>query len=96
MAVLNSVWTSPFLNLPADNNDIYTDIYIDVMHTFVLFVATAPQQEPEAELTADPPNKGLGQASSGPNSLRDTTVSAPSDKDTDTEKSADSVPVTLS
>ncbi|XP_039971687.1 protein kinase C-binding protein 1 isoform X3 [Xiphias gladius] len=58
--------------------------------------ATAPQQEPEAELTADPPNKGLGQASSGPNSLRDTTVSAPSDKDTDTEKSADSVPVTLS
>uniref|UniRef100_A0A4W6F4L3 Zinc finger MYND-type containing 8 n=1 Tax=Lates calcarifer TaxID=8187 RepID=A0A4W6F4L3_LATCA len=58
--------------------------------------ATAPQQEPEAESTADLPNKGLGQTSSGPNSLRDTPVSAPSDKDCDMEKSGDSVAVTLS
>ncbi|CAJ1051356.1 protein kinase C-binding protein 1 isoform X3 [Xyrichtys novacula] len=43
--------------------------------------ASAPQQEPEAESSADLPNKGLGQASSGPNSLRDTQVSAPTDKD---------------
>uniref|UniRef100_A0A671V8J4 Zinc finger MYND-type containing 8 n=1 Tax=Sparus aurata TaxID=8175 RepID=A0A671V8J4_SPAAU len=57
--------------------------------------ATAPQQEPEAESTADLPNKGLGQTSSGPNSLRDTPVSAPSDKDCDMEKSTD-VAVTLS
>ncbi|XP_051271974.1 protein kinase C-binding protein 1 isoform X2 [Dicentrarchus labrax] len=58
--------------------------------------ATAPQQEPEAESTADLPNKGLGQTSSGPNSLRDTPVSAPSDKDSDMEKSTDNVAVTLS
>lgn len=58
--------------------------------------ATAPQQEPEAESTADLPNKGLGQTSSGPNSLRDTPVSAPPEKDCDVEKSADSVAVTLS
>lgn len=58
---------------------------------FCSIVATAPQQEPEAEATADLPNKGLGQTSSGSNSLRDTTVSAPSDKDCDMEKSTDSV-----
>ncbi|XP_076608008.1 MYND-type zinc finger-containing chromatin reader ZMYND8 isoform X6 [Chaetodon auriga] len=58
--------------------------------------ATAPQQEPEAESTADPPNKGLGQTSGGPNSLRDAPVSAPPDKDCDTEKSTDNVAVTLS
>ncbi|XP_068449842.1 MYND-type zinc finger-containing chromatin reader ZMYND8 isoform X1 [Clinocottus analis] len=58
--------------------------------------ATAPQQEPEAESTADPPNKVLGPISSGPNSLRDTAVSAPPDKDNDTEKSSDNVAVTLS
>ncbi|XP_060925344.1 MYND-type zinc finger-containing chromatin reader ZMYND8 isoform X2 [Limanda limanda] len=58
--------------------------------------ATAPQQEPEAESTADPPNKGGGQTSSAPNSLRDMTVSAPSEKDCDVEKSADSVAVSLS
>lgn len=58
--------------------------------------ATAPQQEPEAESTADLPNKGLGQTSSGPNSLRDTPVSAPSDKDCEMEKSTDNVAVTLS
>ncbi|XP_072238844.1 MYND-type zinc finger-containing chromatin reader ZMYND8 isoform X3 [Leuresthes tenuis] len=58
--------------------------------------ATAPQQESEAEPTAELPNKGLGQTSSGPNSVRDTPVSAPSDKDCDMEKSTDSVAVTLS
>ncbi|XP_069367851.1 MYND-type zinc finger-containing chromatin reader ZMYND8 isoform X4 [Paralichthys olivaceus] len=58
--------------------------------------ATAPQQEPEAESTADLPNKGVGQTSSGPNSLRDMPVSAPSEKDCDVEKSADSVAVSLS
>ncbi|XP_047439131.1 protein kinase C-binding protein 1 isoform X4 [Mugil cephalus] len=58
--------------------------------------ASAPQQEPEAEPTADLPNKSLGQASSGPNSLREPPVSAPSEKDCDTEKSTDSVAVTLS
>ncbi|KAM7005541.1 MYND-type zinc finger-containing chromatin reader ZMYND8 isoform 7-T9 [Tautogolabrus adspersus] len=58
--------------------------------------ATAPQQEPEAESTADLPNKGLGQTSSGSNSLRDTPVSAPTDKDCDMEKSTDTVAVTLS
>ncbi|XP_047195367.1 protein kinase C-binding protein 1 isoform X7 [Hippoglossus stenolepis] len=58
--------------------------------------ATAPQQEPDAESTADPPNKGVGQTSSGPNSLRDMPVSAPSEKDCDVEKSADSVAVSLS
>nr|XP_020448452.1 protein kinase C-binding protein 1-like isoform X2 [Monopterus albus]XP_020448453.1 protein kinase C-binding protein 1-like isoform X2 [Monopterus albus]XP_020448454.1 protein kinase C-binding protein 1-like isoform X2 [Monopterus albus]XP_020448455.1 protein kinase C-binding protein 1-like isoform X2 [Monopterus albus]XP_020448456.1 protein kinase C-binding protein 1-like isoform X2 [Monopterus albus] len=57
--------------------------------------ATAPQQEPEAESTADLPNKGLGQIGSGPNALRDTPVSAPSDKDCDIEKSTDSGAVTL-
>ncbi|XP_037628185.1 protein kinase C-binding protein 1 isoform X12 [Sebastes umbrosus] len=58
--------------------------------------ATAPQQEPEAESTADLPNKGLGQTSSGPNPLRETPASAPPDKDCDTEKSTDNVAVTLS
>ncbi|XP_058487676.1 MYND-type zinc finger-containing chromatin reader ZMYND8 isoform X3 [Solea solea] len=58
--------------------------------------ATAPQQEPEAESTSDLPNKGLGQTNSGPNPLRDMPVSAPSDKDCDLEKCADSVSVTLS
>uniref|UniRef100_A0A3Q0RSS7 Zinc finger MYND-type containing 8 n=1 Tax=Amphilophus citrinellus TaxID=61819 RepID=A0A3Q0RSS7_AMPCI len=58
--------------------------------------ATAPQQEAEAEPTADLPNKGLGQTTGGPNALRDTAVSASSDKDCDMEKSADSVAVTLS
>uniref|UniRef100_A0A672J776 Zinc finger, MYND-type containing 8 n=1 Tax=Salarias fasciatus TaxID=181472 RepID=A0A672J776_SALFA len=58
--------------------------------------ATAPQQEPETEPTADLPNKGLGQTSSGPNSLRDPPASAPPDKDCEVEKSTDSVAVTLS
>ncbi|XP_033977668.1 protein kinase C-binding protein 1 isoform X2 [Trematomus bernacchii] len=57
--------------------------------------ATAPQQEPEAESTAELPNKGLGQAG-GPSTLRETPVSAPSDKDCDMEKSTDNVAVTLS
>lgn len=54
-------------------------------------VATAPQQEAEAESTADLPNKGVGQTSSGSNSFRDTMVSTPTDKDQDTEKSTDNV-----
>ncbi|XP_074528726.1 MYND-type zinc finger-containing chromatin reader ZMYND8 isoform X3 [Halichoeres trimaculatus] len=58
--------------------------------------ATAPQQEPEAESTGDLPNKGLGQTSSGQNSVRDTPVPAPTDKDCDTEKNTDNVAVTLS
>uniref|UniRef100_A0A8C3A7D7 Zinc finger MYND-type containing 8 n=1 Tax=Cyclopterus lumpus TaxID=8103 RepID=A0A8C3A7D7_CYCLU len=58
--------------------------------------ATAPQQEPEAESTADLPNKGLGPPGGGPNSLRDTAVSAPPDKDCDAEKSSNNVAVTLS
>ena len=76
----------------------FDDIFTDVMQffAFVVSVATAPQQESEAEPTADLPNKGLGQTSSGPNSVRDTPVSAPSDKDCDMEKSTDSVAVTLS
>ncbi|XP_075904048.1 MYND-type zinc finger-containing chromatin reader ZMYND8 isoform X6 [Nelusetta ayraudi] len=53
--------------------------------------ATAPQQEPEAEATADLPSKGIAQAGSGSNPLRDTTASAPSDKDCDTEKNADTI-----
>ncbi|XP_041837485.1 protein kinase C-binding protein 1 isoform X3 [Melanotaenia boesemani] len=57
--------------------------------------ATAPQQEPESEPTADLPNKGSGQINSGPNSVRDTPASAPPDKDCDIEKSTDSVAVTL-
>lgn len=58
--------------------------------------ATAPQQEPEAESTGDLPNKGLGQTSSGQNSVRDTPVPAPTDKDCDTEKNTDNVAATLS
>ncbi|KAL6111902.1 zmynd8 [Pungitius sinensis] len=58
--------------------------------------ASAPQQESEAESTADLPIKGLGQNSSGPNSLRDAPASAPPDRDCDTEKSTDNAPVTLS
>lgn len=54
-------------------------------------VATAPQQEPEAESTADLPNKGLGQTGSGSNSLRDTMVSTPAEKDQDTEKITDNI-----
>lgn len=54
-------------------------------------VATAPQQEPEAESTADLPNKGLGQTGSGLNSLRDTMVSTPAEKDQDTEKNTDNI-----
>lgn len=54
-------------------------------------VATAPQQEPEAEPTADLPNKGLGQTGSGSNSLRDTLVSPPAEKDQDTAKNTDNI-----
>ncbi|XP_056293541.1 MYND-type zinc finger-containing chromatin reader ZMYND8 isoform X6 [Pseudoliparis swirei] len=59
--------------------------------------ATAPQQEPEAESTAELPNKGLGPPGSGPNSLRDPAALAPADnKDCDAEKSSNNVAVTLS
>uniref|UniRef100_A0A8C7YX64 Zinc finger, MYND-type containing 8 n=1 Tax=Oryzias sinensis TaxID=183150 RepID=A0A8C7YX64_9TELE len=58
--------------------------------------ATAPQQEPETESSTDPPNKGLGQTSGASNPLRDTPVSGPVDKDSDMEKSTDSIAVTLS
>ncbi|XP_029907560.1 protein kinase C-binding protein 1 isoform X3 [Myripristis murdjan] len=58
--------------------------------------ATAPQQEPETESTADLPNKGLGQSSSGPVPLRDTMASTPSDKDCEMEKSTENVAVSLS
>uniref|UniRef100_A0A3Q1AWH2 Zinc finger, MYND-type containing 8 n=1 Tax=Amphiprion ocellaris TaxID=80972 RepID=A0A3Q1AWH2_AMPOC len=78
---------------------ITADDFIDVKFFcfyFFQFVATAPQQEPEAEPTADPPNKSLGQTNSGPNSIRDSPASAPPDKDCDVEKSTDNVAVTLS
>nr|XP_061779827.1 MYND-type zinc finger-containing chromatin reader ZMYND8-like isoform X2 [Nerophis lumbriciformis]XP_061779828.1 MYND-type zinc finger-containing chromatin reader ZMYND8-like isoform X2 [Nerophis lumbriciformis] len=59
--------------------------------------ATAPQQEPEAESTADLPGKIAVQAANGgPNNPRDTLASAPSDKDCETENSGDNVAVTLS
>ncbi|XP_061640187.1 MYND-type zinc finger-containing chromatin reader ZMYND8-like isoform X4 [Phyllopteryx taeniolatus] len=58
--------------------------------------ATAPQQEPEAESAADLTNKGLGQANCGPNTLRETPVSAPSEKDCDTETSSDNAAVSSS
>ncbi|XP_054639253.1 MYND-type zinc finger-containing chromatin reader ZMYND8 isoform X4 [Dunckerocampus dactyliophorus] len=58
--------------------------------------ATAPQQESESESTADLPSKSVGQANSGPNNLRDTPVSAATDKDCETQKSGNSVAVTLS
>uniref|UniRef100_A0A3P9JIB4 Zinc finger, MYND-type containing 8 n=1 Tax=Oryzias latipes TaxID=8090 RepID=A0A3P9JIB4_ORYLA len=58
--------------------------------------STAPQQEPETESSTDPPNKGLGQTSGASNPLRDTPVSGPVDKDSDMEKSTDSIAVTLS
>ncbi|KAM9408809.1 MYND-type zinc finger-containing chromatin reader ZMYND8 isoform 2-T2 [Pholidichthys leucotaenia] len=58
--------------------------------------ATAPPQEPDAEATADLPSKGLGQTSSVPNSLREPSVPTSSEKDCDTEKSADTVAGPLS
>ncbi|XP_038865581.1 protein kinase C-binding protein 1-like isoform X6 [Salvelinus namaycush] len=56
--------------------------------------ATASQQEPESGSTADGPNKASGQ-SSGQTSPRGTT-SAPTDKDSNVEKSKDNVTVSLS
>lgn len=69
-------------------------LYIFTVVIFVHFcslAATAPQQEPEAESTTDLPSKGIVQAGSGSNLLRDTTVSAPTDKDCDMEKNADTI-----
>uniref|UniRef100_A0A4W5NBF1 Zinc finger MYND-type containing 8 n=1 Tax=Hucho hucho TaxID=62062 RepID=A0A4W5NBF1_9TELE len=56
--------------------------------------ATASQQEPESGSTADGPNKASGQTS-GQTSPRGTT-SAPTDKDSNVEKSKDNVTVSLS
>uniref|UniRef100_A0A674ACK4 Zinc finger MYND-type containing 8 n=1 Tax=Salmo trutta TaxID=8032 RepID=A0A674ACK4_SALTR len=55
--------------------------------------ATASQQEPESGSTADGPNKASGQ-SSGQTSPRGTT-SAPTDKDSNVEKSKDNVTLLL-
>ncbi|XP_041743652.2 protein kinase C-binding protein 1 isoform X1 [Coregonus clupeaformis] len=57
--------------------------------------ATASQQEPESGSTADGPNKASGQ-SSGQTSPRGMTASAPTDKDSNVEKSKDNVTVSLS
>ncbi|KAM6927594.1 MYND-type zinc finger-containing chromatin reader ZMYND8 [Xenentodon cancila] len=58
--------------------------------------ATAPQQEAEAEATAEPANKDLGPTSGGSGALRDLPAAAPSDKDCDMDKSADAATATLS
>uniref|UniRef100_A0A8C7SYV1 Zinc finger, MYND-type containing 8 n=1 Tax=Oncorhynchus mykiss TaxID=8022 RepID=A0A8C7SYV1_ONCMY len=58
--------------------------------------ATASQQEPESGSTADGPNKASGQSNSGQTSPRGTTASAPTDKDSNMEKSKDNVTVSLS
>uniref|UniRef100_A0A4W5PFK8 Zinc finger MYND-type containing 8 n=1 Tax=Hucho hucho TaxID=62062 RepID=A0A4W5PFK8_9TELE len=58
--------------------------------------ATASQQEPESGSTADGPNKASGQSNSGQISPRETTASAPTDKDSNMEKSKDNVTVSLS
>eukprot|EP00063_Salmo_salar_P047203 XP_014022038.1 PREDICTED: protein kinase C-binding protein 1-like [Salmo salar] len=58
--------------------------------------ATASQQEPESGSTADPANKASGQSNSGQTSPRETTASAPTDKDSNMEKSKDNVTVSLS
>ncbi|XP_077581976.1 MYND-type zinc finger-containing chromatin reader ZMYND8 isoform X2 [Stigmatopora nigra] len=55
--------------------------------------ATAPQQEPEAESAADLSNKGAGQGNCGPNTLRETPISAALNKDCDTETSNDNAAV---
>uniref|UniRef100_A0A674B5X8 Zinc finger MYND-type containing 8 n=1 Tax=Salmo trutta TaxID=8032 RepID=A0A674B5X8_SALTR len=53
--------------------------------------ATASQQEPESGSTADGANKASGQSNSGQTSPRETTASAPTDKDSNMEKSKDNV-----
>uniref|UniRef100_A0A8C7DZE8 Zinc finger MYND-type containing 8 n=1 Tax=Oncorhynchus kisutch TaxID=8019 RepID=A0A8C7DZE8_ONCKI len=53
--------------------------------------ATASQQEPESGSTADGSNKASGQSNSGQTSPRGTTASAPTDKDSNMEKSKDNV-----
>uniref|UniRef100_A0AAZ3NY35 Zinc finger, MYND-type containing 8 n=1 Tax=Oncorhynchus tshawytscha TaxID=74940 RepID=A0AAZ3NY35_ONCTS len=58
--------------------------------------ATASQQEPESGSTADGSNKASGQSNSGQTSPRGTTASAPTDKDSNMEKSKDNVTVSLS
>ncbi|XP_045079801.1 protein kinase C-binding protein 1-like isoform X5 [Coregonus clupeaformis] len=58
--------------------------------------ATASQQEPESGSTADGPIKASGQSNSGQTSPKVTTASAPTDKDSNMEKSKDNVTVSLS
>ncbi|XP_052329299.1 protein kinase C-binding protein 1-like isoform X6 [Oncorhynchus keta] len=58
--------------------------------------ATASQQEQESGSTADGSNKASGQSNSGQTSPRVTTASAPTDKDSNMEKSKDNVTVSLS
>ncbi|KAL0978592.1 hypothetical protein UPYG_G00172650 [Umbra pygmaea] len=58
--------------------------------------ATASLQEPESESTTDGPNKASGQSSSSQPCIRDTTASAPIDKDSNVEKVKDNVLVSLS
>ncbi|CAB1314778.1 unnamed protein product [Coregonus sp. 'balchen'] len=59
-------------------------------------LATASQQEPESGSTADGPIKASGQSNSGQTSPKVTTASAPTDKDSNMEKSKDNVTVSLS
>lgn len=78
----NAMWPhqQPVDSISESSVHITADSFIDIMSSII---ATAPQQEPEAESTADLPNKGSGQTTCGSNSLRDTIVSATTDKDCD-------------
>ncbi|XP_019715291.1 protein kinase C-binding protein 1-like isoform X4 [Hippocampus comes] len=58
--------------------------------------AAAPQQEAEAEPAADLSNKGAGQATCGPNALREAPLSASSNTDRETESCGDSAAVASS
>lgn len=88
----NTIWLlwQPFDSLRAQFQSFFL-ILVWFLCQISSVVATAPQQEPEAESTADLPNKGLGQPGSGANSFRDPLVSTPADKDQDTEKSTDNI-----
>lgn len=56
----------------------------------------APQQEAEAEPAADSSNKGAGQATCGPNALREAPLSASSNTDRETESCGDAAAVASS
>lgn len=88
----NNVWLlrRPFKLLSAQPRPLCRSPGM-IMFPIYSVVATAPQQEPEAESTADLPNKGLGQAGSGLNPFRDTLVTTPADKDQEAEKSTDNI-----